>query len=1306
MVDRGALYRAIEEGIRAGMECSSARQEGLSIQAVDLRQNERTAYDNLVSLVPPQLAETASALLHASLAPATQRAYRKAWAKFLRFREKTFAFRKQDVIDTTQMLSFVASLLQEGLAGPTIMVHVAAVSRELRLMGKTDVTKTAPIEAAVRGLRNLRPTRDSRLAITVEIIFLGQDALSLTLRYVEHKSVFHSRLIFQALRFLASFLCHKKICLDFLHARGIEKLLTLPRPSVAATGTSMCFYYLTCSEEAMEELHHYPRAMLQQLVAFMLWLLECSHETARVYAVMSFGTFFQYKTFLSLFDEQDGLRLMYNMVATFKLLDPDVQDTLSEEESLLSRQAIRQIAVALRSYFDAHLVLLIKESSDLTASRQPLATAGAKEPGSAASSKWSVRSPIVMADYIRAAEEIFARRGPKRWKPVTEFLQLGGIQLFLHLVSSASTWNFVGRSEMVKACLDIIAICSTVGRVQENLCQFSSRLRQPLRANNLDEEYPQSPGPPCSGVTIILSATDGEVFRDADVQKSALLILIAILCCPRPSTDLPEGTQVRMSEVTRKAVNCVRRNHGILCLLKHLMAKSPLMEADCLRALACEALAGFAVKDESVRQILGKHFLFTSGQFQPLLREPLLQERKSEHARFVNCALDLMDAVSGGRRPLPPNPHEVSLDTLHRANIVAHTPIRFSSRDLATLIHRHLEEKGWRKAAEALAREAGLSPMGGSGPMPSPQIQSRSQGCSSSVSLRSPPPPDSTSPLPPPLSTPLRLNLVRLAPPRSTPKAAIVGCRPSLACTPCHPEAMIRQPQITLTDIINKYLMNQHALCRNPIATCPEFDLFSPHHCPEPQTRFKTPLNLAVRMQRRAIHPPDGGPHGAALTRKYIYSRFRPMMLHRNLENEDECCTCVAFTPYDPSCVYVGNENGDLKVVQIGSGHLETSYQCHDARLDKVYCNKDGSLVLTCSNRHSISLSSLWSVGEFFDLKFPLEGAEHSVFANESNKILCTRHEEADIVDIATGRTVLRLVPEENNYNGYLDNRAAFSPDDEMVLNDGLLWDVRSAKPIHKFDKFNSLVNGVFHPLGLEILSSSEVWDIRTFRLLHNVPSMDGCYPTFTSTGDVFFAFRHYYFDSEAMEDRETSFRSYDARDYSLIATTDVRKVVADLVVDPRDQHLAVVENSWDDNEGSGLDSIVRVYEIGRVREEDEAQDEEEGEGALSDDDDSSSDDEDEEGPGDRGEGRWIRQVLGAMSTENEALDSSRGEEGAGGEAEGDGRRSDSDDGTVLLSLSSDSDSVEDEEETSEEEDIDSDGLFSLGDDTTNDSYP
>lgn len=34
------------------------------------------------------------------------------------------------------------------------------------------------------------------------------------------------------------------------------------------------------------------------------------------------------------------------------------------------------------------------------------------------------------------------------------------------------------------------------------------------------------------------------------------------------------------------------------------------------------------------------------------------------------------------------------------------------------------------------------------------------------------------------------------------------------------------EPRITLDSIITEYLINQHALCKNPMATCPQFNLF------------------------------------------------------------------------------------------------------------------------------------------------------------------------------------------------------------------------------------------------------------------------------------------------------------------------------------------------------------------------------------------------------------------------------------------------------------------------------------------------
>jgi hypothetical protein len=66
-----------------------------------------------------------------------------------------------------------------------------------------------------------------------------------------------------------------------------------------------------------------------------------------------------------------------------------------------------------------------------------------------------------------------------------------------------------------------------------------------------------------------------------------------------------------------------------------------------------------------------------------------------------------------------------------------------------------------------------------------------------------------------------------------------------------------------------------------------------------------------------------------------------------------------------------------------------------------------------------------------------------------------------------TGKKVMTLTPALSNQ--YNKNRAVFSPTDELVLSDGVLWDVTSGKEIHKFDKLNQSLSGVFHPNNLEV---------------------------------------------------------------------------------------------------------------------------------------------------------------------------------------------------------------------------------------------
>lgn len=60
--------------------------------------------------------------------------------------------------------------------------------------------------------------------------------------------------------------------------------------------------------------------------------------------------------------------------------------------------------------------------------------------------------------------------------------------------------------------------------------------------------------------------------------------------------------------------------------------------------------------------------------------------------------------------------------------------------------------------------------------------------------------------------------------------------------------------------------------------------------------------------------------------------------------------------------------------------------------------------------------------------------------------------------------------------NTYSKNRATYNPTDELILTDGVLFDVNSGKEIHKFDKLNPVLSGVFHPNGLEVSSFNKVF--------------------------------------------------------------------------------------------------------------------------------------------------------------------------------------------------------------------------------------
>jgi len=71
------------------------------------------------------------------------------------------------------------------------------------------------------------------------------------------------------------------------------------------------------------------------LVSCVLWLLECSHESGRVHAAMFFSLSFPFRVVVDLFDEQDGLRKLFNMVCLLILYNGIYGLSLRAQDKLL-----------------------------------------------------------------------------------------------------------------------------------------------------------------------------------------------------------------------------------------------------------------------------------------------------------------------------------------------------------------------------------------------------------------------------------------------------------------------------------------------------------------------------------------------------------------------------------------------------------------------------------------------------------------------------------------------------------------------------------------------------------------------------------------------------------------------------------------------------------------------------------------------------------------------------------------------------------------------------------------------------------
>ncbi|XP_022597901.1 DDB1- and CUL4-associated factor 1-like isoform X2 [Seriola dumerili] len=1115
-------------------------------------------------------------------------------------------------------------------------------------------------------LQYLTPLGDYQELLAV---FMQLDTRSLLMNYIDLRQTKNVQLIFDALLYLASLLLHKKFAAEFIAHGGVQRLLEIPRPSMAATGVSLCLYYLAYNQDAMERVCMLMDGVLSDMVSYALWLLESSHASGVCHATMFFSISFSFRAVLQLFDNQDGLRRLVNLVSTLEILNMENEVSMvSDDQVFSSRQTAKHTCMALRRYFEAHLAVKAEQV------KQSLHTS---DEGTIVPQQPFYKAYTYTREQVIEMMEFLIECGPPQlqWEPVEVFYKLSCVPLMLQLISTACDWRtYYGRSDTVRYALDILAILTVVPKVQLVLADTVDILDE---TRSLVSTV---------GMSIILGVAEGEVFvNDAEIQKSALQVIINCVCAPdqslntvgafavtplRPSLH-PQQPPAPHNRVLAHMWQVVQNNNGIKVLLSLLSVKMPITDADLIRALSCKALVGLS-RSSAIRQIISKLPLFTSGHIQQLMKEPVLQDKRSEHVRFCRYAAEMTERVSG--KPLLMGT-DVSLARLQRANVVAQSRITFSEKELLMLIRNHLVAKGLHDTANTLVKEANLSvgslcPNSSScvtpPPSPSPLIPrtcrlaggiaarvashvgsspvssvtavsstsslppsrtliSPHPSCSSLPAAAHPPPPPPPTPHPPHAGQGSHLA-GRILFTRERPVASSNSGKKLRALKQKSDHgAFIQTPAMkkqlerhlpsppTLDSIITEYLREQHARCPNPVTTCPPFSLFTPHRCPEPKQRRQASPNFTARLGSRVLYPKYGGVDRACLDRHLIFSRFRPMSVFHEGDGDESGFTCCAFSARE-RFLMLGTCSGHLKFYNVFSGEEEANYTCHTSAITHLEPSRDGKFLLTSAS-WSVPLSALWSMDGVFSLKNSFVDDHYVEFSKLSqDRVIGTKDQVAHIYDIQTGQKTLTL-NDPALANNYKRNCATFNPTDDLVLNDGVLWDVRVSRAIHKFDKFNMNISGVFHPNGLEVIINTEIWDLRSFHLLHTVPALDQCRVVFNSNATIMYGAMLQADDEVDAMDQQmkspfgSSFRTFDATDYKPIATVDVKRNIFDLCTDNKDCYLAVIENQ----DTVSLDMVCRLYEVGRQKLAEEGDDDDEDDEDQDDDDSSDTDDDDDD---------------------------------------------------------------------------------------------
>ncbi|KAH9512462.1 DDB1- and CUL4-associated factor 1 [Bulinus truncatus] len=991
-----------------------------------------------------------------------------------------------------------------------------------------------PLTSAVKQrliLQSLTP-----LWIKPEVVpILEHNAVDLMLDCLNIFKNQDKRLVFDALEFLSKILFSEKFAKAFIKMGGVQKLLGIRRSTMTASGVSLCFDSLRQNKNVVERIVLLPECVLNDFVQYQLWLMEFSNDAFRNNACNFIFNSLHFKVMLKHFDQNDGQRRLIHMISALPILTGGLQGTETTDELAEMKKTLNFLCDTLFRYFEVHTALKADELRSLHHLVKP--SSSLRESQSTKGFKFNtVENMDILLKYLPPEST---------WMPEINIHELGGINILCRIIALTPKWgSFPSKRMTLISALDVLAMCAVSHRTQLQLC------------GNVD--LPDNVTSPI--MSIFFDMVQDVEENEPEVIKAVLRLVVNCVCGPeeRFGSIVVQGYDNhhmihREEDVLSWIWHNVRINNGLVALLRMLLIKKPSPEADELRMLACKALVGMS-RSETIRHIIGKLPPVHNGHLLILMKEPVMTDQRNYHNRFCDYASTLLKTIAGVRDSVP---GASTLQEIQKAGIVAETKIFYHKTELLQLIHEHLKSEGLHQTASLLQKEADLcstpqplhvddlhlySPYGpeteGQISQPStsaitsqvnrdeliPGVSASSTGKTAEKGV-----PSTASMETPALSSSGLLCSKTPVAHQATPhhknkdsfsleKCVLPFCASKLKGT------QSRDYDVTLDKIVTEHLRKQHALCPQPISTCPTMSLFTPHRCPEPLGRTNAAFSVTSRLFDRQ-------------------NDFHTTLCHSSP------ITHISISKANPDLLFTST--------------LGMSENCALWRYDRLYPN--------------------------LELKYRLRENRANLANQSSDKFIATNKMVAKIYDTSTS-SVVQTFFDEKKANNYQYNEATFSPTDDLILNDGNLWDVRSGKMIQKFEKLNRYSSGCFHPHGLEVIINSGIWDMRMFRILHTVPALNRCQITFNHNGDVLYAIKStgdltQPRDSMALREHASTFRIFDAIEYTEISKFDLdadSTSVLDFAVDRNDLLIAVVEITASQEAD---EAVCRIYELGKNKE-------------------------------------------------------------------------------------------------------------------------